>query len=1092
MSESIERPDVDRILRTLKPFQRRTVDYVFRRMYTDPDPAHRFLVADEVGLGKTLVARGLIARAIDHLWDDVDRVDVVYICSNRDIAHQNIARMNITSRKDFNLASRVTLLPLQLQGLKGNKLNFVSFTPGTSFDLKSSLGQREERSLLYLLLKEAWEMGNGKAPLRVFQGNAGADSFDDSTLQLSLDKSRPIDEELKRKFLRDISAHDSAARRDRRPTLRERFDELRSRVFRYSSRVEMPRELSHEHAAFIGELRDLLARSCLEALEPDLIILDEFQRFKHLLSAEDEAGELARQLFNYGEGSTKARVLLLSATPYKMYTLYGESEADDHYRDFTQTLEFLEDGSARGQPFHALLKAYRDGLYQLADGDAATLHVARTNLESRLRRVMSRTERLAVTEDRSGMLTEVPSPEFTLTTSDVRGYRTAQSVADHLEQGDVLEYWKSAPYLFNFMDDYSLKRAFSRASQRRDAARELGKHLAPEPRALLRWRDIREYREVDPGNARLRQLQAAMVDNGAWRLLWVPPALPYCAPEGAFAEPALQNFSKRLVFSSWKVVPKVISSLLSYEVERRVFKALDPKALNNAADRKARSALLRFSRSEGRLTGMPVLGLLYPSFTLAELGRNIVASREGDGAALPSIPDVLEQLRRPIESGLPAITSRYSTNGSPDEAWYWAAPLLMDMASNPTLTRDWLKRAELLVLGAEEEDEPVAEKGWRQHVSRAIEVVEGKGEPLGLPPADLAEVLARLALSGPGNCALRALAGAAPEGTPLADPALRHDAARIAWALRSLFNGKEATAILRAGARTEDTPYWLRVLEYSAEGNLQSVLDEYVHILRESEGCADDSSAGATATIAGAIVTALGLRTAVQQVDHVRLRGRVHRVVITQKSMRSHFALRFGANKSDNEQDMRPDHVRRAFNSPFWPFVLATTSVGQEGLDFHSYCHSVVHWNLPANPVDMEQREGRVHRYKGHAVRRNVATAHRRSSAEGTDPWKSMFDAAQQADSDTTGLVPYWVYPVEGGATIERHVPAFPLSRDQSRLEGLRRSLAIYRMVFGQPRQEDLMAFLLKRVGEEKLKALATDLQIDLSPPEDARPDETP
>ena len=26
--------------------------------------------------------------------------------------------------------------------------------------------------------------------------------------------------------------------------------------------------------------------------------------------------------------------------------------------------------------------------------------------------------------------------------------------------------------------------------------------------------------------------------------------------------------------------------------------------------------------------------------------------------------------------------------------------------------------------------------------------------------------------------------------------------------------------------------------------------------------------------------------------------------------------------------------MRAAFNSPFWPFVLATTSVGQEGLDF--------------------------------------------------------------------------------------------------------------------------------------------------------------
>jgi len=28
-----------------------------------------------------------------------------------------------------------------------------------------------------------------------------------------------------------------------------------------------------------------------------------------------------------------------------------------------------------------------------------------------------------------------------------------------------------------------------------------------------------------------------------------------------------------------------------------------------------------------------------------------------------------------------------------------------------------------------------------------------------------------------------------------------------------------------------------------------------------------------------------------------------------------------------------------------------------EGLDFHHYCHAIVHWNLPSNPVDLEQRE---------------------------------------------------------------------------------------------------------------------------------------
>ena len=85
MSSEFKKPDVSRVLEQLKDFQRSTVDYVFKRMYLDQDCTTKFLVSDEVGLGKTLVARGVIAKTIDYLWDKVDRLDVVYVCSNGDI-----------------------------------------------------------------------------------------------------------------------------------------------------------------------------------------------------------------------------------------------------------------------------------------------------------------------------------------------------------------------------------------------------------------------------------------------------------------------------------------------------------------------------------------------------------------------------------------------------------------------------------------------------------------------------------------------------------------------------------------------------------------------------------------------------------------------------------------------------------------------------------------------------------------------------------------------------------------------------------------------------------------------------------------------
>jgi len=131
-----ERPDVGRVLDSLKDFQRETVEHVFSRMYTGRHPARRFLLADEVGLGKTLVAKGLIAKAVDAMWEDVDRIDVVYICSNGDIARQNVRRLNVSPGDEFALASRITLLPTQISDLRSRKLNFVSFTPRTSFDAR--------------------------------------------------------------------------------------------------------------------------------------------------------------------------------------------------------------------------------------------------------------------------------------------------------------------------------------------------------------------------------------------------------------------------------------------------------------------------------------------------------------------------------------------------------------------------------------------------------------------------------------------------------------------------------------------------------------------------------------------------------------------------------------------------------------------------------------------------------------------------------------------------------------------------------------------------------------------------------------------
>ena len=1078
MTGTIPRIDVDAVLASLKDFQRQTVEHVFGRMYTDPEPTHRFLVADEVGLGKTLVARGVIARTIDHLWDRVGRMDVVYICSNGDIARQNVNRLNVTRQQEFALASRLTMLPVMLHNLKGRRLNFVSFTPGTSFELKTSLGRSSERALLYHLLDATWGL-RGAGPKNVLQGSAGAERF--RRLVKDFRRDNRIDEDLKAAF---GAALERRCREDREAgseDLRSRFDELCRRFAWLRTRI--PKEDARLRSSFVGELRALLAATCIRALEPDLIILDEFQRFKSLMDGQDEASQLAHELFTYGDEHSKVRILLLSATPYKMYTTADEEGDDDHYVDLVRTVAFLHQDPVATQRVEALLRDYRRHLRHLASGGGEALRETKVALEAELRKIMVRTERLAVSGDRNGMLTEIDS-RLTLDARDVLGFRGVQRIADEIERADMIEYWKAAPYLLSFMDEYEFKREFKLALENPETAKSLLAIIREHPELLLPPDIVSASPPIDPPNSRMRWLMQQTVDAGMWGLLWMPPSCPYYQLAGAYAEAFDAGITKRLIFSAWRVVPKVIATLLSYEAERRMIRGFSDEQASVTDIRERIVPLLRFSRSEGRLTGMPLLTLLYPSVVLMWAGDPLKLDLPVSEQP-PTLDEVLKLVERRIGSLLKPVVARAAQSGPPDEAWYWAAPVLLDLQHAPDRTRNWFGRADLAQRWAAQVSKDDADEGdslWAAHVDRVRDLLAGTLK-LGPPPPDLARILALNSVASPAVCALRAFSRVAGEDDASIDQEVRDGAGQLAWAFRNLFNLPEVIALVRSTNR--DEPYWLRVLEHCAAGGLQAVLDEYAHVLRESLGLLDASHAEIAAGISAEMRDALSLRTATLAVDDL-LTNEEGGPELRSHRMRARFAVRFGAEEDEERgKRSRADLVRAAFNSPFWPFVLASTTVGQEGLDFHQYCHAVVHWNLPSNPVDLEQREGRVHRYKGHAVRKNLVLNHRESAlaAEQGDPWARLFDAAGKARSNgSSDVVPYWIYPVEGGARIQRYVPALPLSRDVARLQTLRRALVTYRMVFGQPRQDELLDFLLAHMADGTEDRTAAELRIDLSP----------
>lgn len=544
--------------------------------------------------------------------------------------------------------------------------------------------------------------------------------------------------------------------------------------------------------------------------------------------------------------------------------------------------------------------------------------------------------------------------------------------------------------------------------------------------------------------------------------------------------------TKRLIFSSWTVVPQAVAAVLSYEAERRMMQERDRRARNTQEARRKMRSLLQFRQVDGRPASMSTFGLVFPSVTLARLTDPLELSGSSDESQRPSADAILRRATQRLRKELRPLLKEAATDGPVDDDWYWAAPLLLERALDPdgleaffsrrndTLARAWASS------GVGDGRDDLA--GLSLHIQRARDAAAGRMK-LGRPPEDLAESLALIGVAGPANAALRALARGRSYRADIKALEIREGACRVAWGFRALFGIPEVMSLVRGRSGTERA-YWRRVLGYCLDGNLQAVLDEYGHVLPEWLGLMQEAPISRSARVAEGVYAALTIRAPLYGYDAVRVSG--DSVALESMRMRSRFALRFGVDSTDEAAFVqRSGQVRAAFNSPFWPFVLVTTSVGQEGLDFHQYCHAIVHWNLPSNPVDFEQREGRVHRYKGHAVRRNVADKHQGEALASStrDPWAVAFGSASRSPeaAGQKEIVPYWIY--EGDHHIERYVPMLPMSREIEQLERLKRSLVVYRLVFGQPRQEDLVAWLSARLTAEDQSDYGDALRIDLSPP---------
>jgi hypothetical protein len=1035
-------PDVERILSGLKGFQRDAVEHIVDRLYRASDSSGRFLVADETGLGKSVIARGVIASAIAELQTapHIDRIDVVYICSSTDLAKQNLRRLNVTGDPHLGITSRLTMLALETKhlasdpSLAGKKVNLVSFTPGTSFEMGWQTGSQEERQLIHVLLNgmEGADASTERASALFFQGGvATVDRFQAGIAAMRANLGTGPDAVIQREFAKDLESSG----------LREQFELVRDDL---RGRSVLPSELRREVNQLTARLRGALAAASVESLEPDLVILDEFQRFRHLIdpNSASPASELAHHLFNYPD----AKVLLLSATPYKPYTTVAGDSDDDHYRDFMTTLEFLADGNT------VVLEEIRQGFmgYRQAIVAGSDALSEADRLRNALLPLMSRSERPRMQEGRDllvrRIISDMPTPD------DLRDYAALQGFARVIDSPVSLDYWKSIPYFASFMEGY-------RPGERARLQLESGLATSDLTTSIARLRSIdahavRAYEHVDYANARLRAFAAETVEQGWWQLLWMPPSMPYLTPGGVFSRFSDGSVTKRLIFSAWSSVPTSVASLLSYEAERQM---VDGSGLteNTADARRAVSTRFDYVMRDERAASMSTLALFWPHPELADIGDPLTILDNDD----PHLLDGGVALRR-MDERISSYVPEPDTV-RPESVWetFFAWP--GGWPAGPQRRSDaaayWLSGHGG---GNQDSEDAASGRALREHAKVAL---ERQASP------QWHEDLALLALHSPGNIAYRALLRICDEVDQELRIGLWRAAARLANGIRTLFNRMDVIFLIDQ-LYGKDQTYWRSVLQYCADGNLQSVLDEYCFQLKlELAGSIIDSAA--LAQIADRAIEALTLRTS-------RYSARATDAQLTKIPITVRFALRYGGAVGDSESVRAPE-VRNAFNSPFWPFVLASTSVGQEGIDFHWWSHSVVHWNLPSNPVDFEQREGRVNRFGGHAVRKNVAQAHGQralaSARPGKHPWQNAFDAAND-QAELGEFSPWWIYP--GAARVERLVVHFPLSREDAQYVQLRDSLTLYRMMLGQPRQEDMMELLRKRGVSESQVA-----QLDLRPP---------
>ncbi|MCK6611430.1 MAG: DEAD/DEAH box helicase family protein [Bacteroidia bacterium] len=1123
---------VNNAMNQLKDFQRKTVEVAVAKLLNGQK---RFLVADEVGLGKTIVAKGIIARLVQANQGTNSMFNVIYICSNQALAKQNLDKLSYVRKTgdddtdydnviDYSLEDdRITALAYE-EKVKKNKygLHIKALTPATSFD-NGNLGRADERILLFRILSSfpefqhrhialKWFLRGGKSPRNwhreishVLQyGNNEEYGYRKIRSKIYSAFKRelklPLD---KNKFNKIYKHYEITDETSLWKILLQIIEERKQNRSFFALDKDgnytgsLLTDFSPMHFKLVAELRFRLSLVCKEFLQADLFVLDEFQRYSNLIQTTNEDDDpgtfIAKAVFSKPD----AKVIMLSATPFKAYTTKQEEMGgESHYIEFRKVLEFLlqekeKDGSfwseldQENKEFFKLIRHFENSP-EIVD----KLSKAKNGIEKKYRNCMARTERSLV-ESSSASEVDKSVIAMQINREDIIDFLSTDEIVKAINKNTgrklpvPVEYVKSSPFPFSFLQDYEhmkvLQEEYDTNNAVKVAARKAKRAWVPldrvkEYKALLPERDANKSTEP---NAKLRMLYDETVRNKGWQLLWVPPSIPYYnVVKGPYVN--AERFSKTLIFSAWKMVPRMVSALVSYEAERlSVGKYLAKhKDSNYRYNDKKRYPypLLTFKNSDGKLTGMNNLMLAYPSVFLSKVYDPAlnVAEKKTLGEIKSEIAGKIK--KRLLELNIMSVGSHTGDY----QKWEWYGTLFLDKHEADSDLLLWINEGYdrgTSEFDADDEKRENGNGGKESHFEELRKCIMSKDytpniSRLNTKQLDnLCDRLAEQCLGSPANCIYRSFTKTYHEDkTPKARSAFS-----VGMAFITLFNKAESIAVVNEFETSNN--YHQNVLAYCVAGNIQSMLDEFVYQLKDSSGKDNASSC------ADFIREVLTVNPGAVEVKSIESLGNAK----SNKgfNIRTHYAIPFGlGSASELKNGARQIKVREAFNSPFRPFVLTSTSIGQEGLDFHYYCSKLIHWNLPSNPIDLEQREGRIKRFKGLNIRRIIAEKYANNCiVKSSNIWGELFGIAEaHKPKDKCDLIPFWHLKGNNDQNIKTIIPIYEYSKDFDKLNYIKSVLGNYRLTFGQPRQEELIYTLESLMNEDETKEMLRSLIINLSP----------